>query len=66
MFVICLFFYADLLSYRITPIIDYFFPNRAFQVIWCVCFFSLSYRNIYRRNTKYRNVSFFQYRAALL
>ncbi len=66
MFVISLFFYADLLTYKITPIIDYFFPNRAFQVIWCFFFISHTYHNTYRRNTKYRNVSFFQYRAALL
>ncbi len=64
---ICLFFYADLLAYKITPIIDSFFPNRVFQIIWCVflcfCFF---HHNIYRWNTKYRNVSFFQCHAALI
>ncbi len=58
MFVICLFFYANLLAYKIMIIDYFFFPNRAFQVIWCF-FFSFSYRNIYRRNTKYHNVSFF-------
>ncbi len=52
MLVICLF---HMLIYSPTKSLI-FFPNRAIQVI---C-------NIYRRKTKYRNVSFFQYRAALL
>ncbi len=62
MLVICLFFYADLLAYKITPIIDFVFLIELFKS--GVFFFS--YLNIYCRNTKYRNEFVFQYRAALL
>ncbi len=40
--------------------------NRLGAEMIVVIFFFFSYRNIYCRKTKYRNVSFFQYRAALI
>ncbi len=43
----------------------FFFLQIEIKIIWWLLLFLFSYRNIYSRKTKYRNVSFFQYRAAL-
>ncbi len=63
-------FYDDLLTYKITPIIFFFLQIELFKssgdFLFLFLFFLSPYRNIYRRKTKYRNVIFFQYHAALI